>query len=62
MGSHHRQVAILVPDDKLDCFGLPRKQIWLGQTGLAFIWDQYCHLLLMAPHYIPNDIGEPTQE
>ena len=22
MGSHHRQVAILVQDDKLDCFGL----------------------------------------
>ena len=21
MGSHHHQVAILVPDDKLDCFG-----------------------------------------
>ena len=20
MGSHHRQVALLVPDDKLDCF------------------------------------------
>ena len=21
MGSHHHQVAILVPDDKVDCFG-----------------------------------------
>ena len=31
MGSHHRQVVILVPDEESDCFGSAR----LGQNGLA---------------------------
>ena len=50
MGSHRRQVAILVQDDKLDCFGLPWKKIGLDKMVLLFIRDQYCHLGLMAPH------------
>ena len=33
MGSHHGQVAILVPDDKLDCFVIVRK---IYQNGLVF--------------------------
>ena len=36
MGSHHRQVAILVPDDKLDCFGILRKTFGSDKNGLAF--------------------------
>ena len=35
MGSHHHQVAILVPDDKLDCFG-QLKKIYLVKNGQAF--------------------------
>ena len=50
MGSHHHQVAILVPDDKRDCFGVLGK-IWLVQKRSSFfIQDSYCHLRLMAPH------------
>ena len=48
MGSHHHQVAILVPDDKLDCFG-PLEISWQKIVKL-FIRDQCCHLELMAPH------------
>ena len=29
-------MAKLVLDDKVDCFGLLREKIWLGQKGLAF--------------------------
>ena len=36
MGSHHRQVGILVPDDKLKCFGALRKKFGLEPNGLAF--------------------------
>ena len=50
MGSHHHQVAILVPDDKLDCFGqLENFSAWSKMVWL-FIRDQCCHLELMAPH------------
>ena len=51
MGSHHRQMAILVPDDRLDCFGILKKKLAFSKTVQLFIWDQYCHLGLMAPHY-----------
>ena len=50
MGSHHRQVAMLVPDDKLNCFDILRKNLSWTKTVELFIWDQYCHLGLMAPH------------
>ena len=50
MGSHHRQVAILVPDDKLDCFGYSGNNLALSKTVKLFIRDQYCHLGLKAPH------------
>ena len=50
MGSHHCQVAILVQDDKLDCFGLAWKKLGLDKTVLLLIRDQYCNLGLMAPH------------
>ena len=50
MGSHHRQVVILVPDDKLDCFGYGGKIMSRTKTVKLFIRDQYCHLGLMAPH------------
>ena len=36
MGSQHRQVAILVPDDKLDCFDVLTKKIGLGPNSPAF--------------------------
>ena len=51
MGSHHHQVAILVPDDKLDCLGQLKNFFFLVKNGQLFIWDQCCHLELMAPHY-----------
>ena len=47
MGSYHLQVAILVPDDKLDCFGVLRKEF-----VQLFIRDQNCHRGLMAPHWL----------
>ena len=34
MGSNHHQAAILVPDDKLDCFG--QFETCLVKNGLAF--------------------------
>ena len=43
-------MAILVPDDKLDCFDLMGKKFCLDKYGLSFIGDQNCHLQLMAPH------------
>ena len=49
MGSHHRQVAVLVLDDKLDCFGVLRKKFGSEKTVQLFIWDHYCHLGPMAP-------------
>ena len=51
MGSHHRQIAILVPDDKLDCFEILPKKFDSAKTVQLFIWDQYCHLGLIAPHW-----------
>ena len=36
MGSHYRQVAILVRDDKLDCFGILRKKFSSDKNGPAF--------------------------
>ena len=48
--SHHRQVRILVLDDKLDCFGLLRKKFGQDKTVQLFIRDQSWHLGLMAPH------------
>ena len=36
MGSHHHRVAILVPDDKLDSFGVLRKKFAADKNGLAF--------------------------
>ena len=56
MRSHHRQVAILVPDDKLDCFGYSRKNLARTKTVKLFIQDQYCHLGLKAPHYAQSDV------
>ena len=35
-GSHHRQVAMLVQDDKLDCFGILRKKFASDKNGPAF--------------------------
>ena len=52
MGSHHRQVAILVPDDKLDCFDILTKKIGSAKTVQLFILDQYCPLWLIAPHCV----------
>ena len=45
------QVAIMVHDDKLDCFGLLRKKFGLGKMVYLFDPDQNCNLGLMAPHY-----------
>ena len=56
MGSHHRHVAILVPDEKLDCFGYSIKNLALTKTVKLFIRDQYCHLGLKAPHYAQSDV------
>ena len=50
MGSHHRQVVILVPDDKLDYFGCRGKNLDQTKMVKLFIRDLYCHLGLMAPH------------
>ena len=50
MGNHHQQVAILVPDDKLDCYGQLEKFIAWSKMGQLFIRDHCCHLELMAPH------------
>ena len=36
MGSHHHQGAILVPNDKLDCFGQLESFFCLVKNGLAF--------------------------
>ena len=36
MGSHHHQLAILVPDDKLDCFGQLENFFCIVKKGLAF--------------------------
>ena len=44
-------VAILVPDDKLDCFVLFEKNLLRVKTVRLFIRNQCCHLVLMAPHY-----------
>ena len=52
MGSHHHQVAILVPDDKLDCLGQLKTFFDWSKMVYLFIQDQCCHLELMAPHYI----------
>ena len=52
MGSHHRQVAILVTCDKLDCFDILVEKIVLDKTVQLLFWDQYCHLGLMAPHWL----------
>ena len=46
MGS---QVAILVPDKKLDRFVLDKILRGESKTIYFFIRDQYCHLELMAP-------------
>ena len=54
MGSHHHQAAILVPDDKLDyCGQLANFFAWSKMIQLL-IWDQCCHLELMAPHFIQD--------
>ena len=50
MGSHHCQVEILVPNDKLDCFGHQGKILVWTKTVKLFVRDQYCHLGLMAPN------------
>ena len=55
MGSYHRQVAILVPDDKLDCYVLS-DFFALDKNSLAF------YLGLVLPHspllYRGNGNGE----
>ena len=51
MGSHQLPAAILVPDDKLDCFGYGGK-FGPDRNGLAFFPDQYSHRGLIAPHWI----------
>ena len=50
MGSHHRQVAILVPDDKLDCFVFNGNFVAFDKAVKLFIRDQCCCQGLMAPH------------
>ena len=52
MGSHHRQVPILIQDDKLDCFGLLRKKIGSDKNGLAFY---------SGPVLPPRDDGSPIK-
>ena len=49
MGSYHRQVAILVPDDELECYVLP-DFFALNKNSLAF------HAGLMLP---PRSDGFP---
>ena len=50
MGSHHRQVAILVPDDKLVGLDTAEKIGLWPKWSSFFIRDQCSHLRLMAPH------------
>ena len=52
MGSHLHQVAIQVTDDKLDCFVIAREKLAWTKRSSFFLRDQYCHLGLMAPHYL----------
>ena len=47
MGSHHHQVAILVPDDKLDCFGQ-----WEN-----FLSSQKCSSFCLGPVLPPRTDG-----
>ena len=47
MGSHHRQVVILVPDDKLNFFDILRKKLARTKTVQLFICDQWCPPWLM---------------
>ena len=44
MGSHHRQVAILVPDEKLNCFYFSRANFFQNKNEIAFIRGQWSHL------------------
>ena len=60
MGSHHCQVAILVPDDKVDCFGQSKNFFASSKMVLLFIRDQFCHLELIAPHYQLGITKKPT--
>ena len=47
MGSHHRQVVILVLDDKLIFFDILRKKLARTKTVQLFICDQWCPPWLM---------------
>ena len=44
MGSHYRQVAILVQLDKLDCFVFNENFLAFDKVVSLFIWDQCCFL------------------
>ena len=44
MGSHHHQVAVQVPDEKVNRFDSRGKKILSKQNEVAFIWDQLRHL------------------
>ena len=57
MGSQHRQVAILVPDDKLGCFCLLRKKFGLDKNGLAFYLGQ-----VLPPWTDGSPLGEGTAQ
>ena len=54
--SHHHQVAILVPDDKIDCF-CQLEIFYSIKNGLAFIRDMCSHLELMASHSLTPKAG-----
>ena len=54
MESHHLQVAILVQDGKLDCFGIPRNKFGSDKHSLAFYPGQVLPPRAdgsMTPHY-----------
>ena len=41
-------VAILAPDDKLDCLVLKEMVFTLEKNGLAFFRELYCHFGLIS--------------
>ena len=50
MGSLHHKVAVLVPDEKLNCFFIFDAQLFTKQNELSFIREQWSHLEDDASH------------
>ena len=51
MGSHHPLGSSAGPKQKISHFVLKNKQRVKNQNKQLFIWDQYCNLVVKAPHY-----------